>query len=598
MKTEWNLDPIYKGLEDPNYEADVRKAEELVAEYSQLVDEAQKAANKTAETEDSASEKTGVEAYVEKLLLLEEALTLKIYNLSLYLELRQSVDQENGDVMAQNNRIMKIMSAAAPATAAADKIYAKIADIDALAGKSEVVKAYVFKLKNAKENAKHLLSDDVEEMISAMDMTGGSAWGQLQSFLTSVVRVEYEGKTVTLSEIRNLAYDGDAAVRKAAYEAEIACYEKIQDAIAFSLNNIKNQVTMVSEKRGYESPLAMTLKQSRMTKETLDAMLGAIREYLPVFRKYLRKKAEMLGHENGLPWYELFAPLGSSERKFSVEEARDYLVTCFEKFSPDCAELMQEAFDNEWIDFFPRKGKRGGAFCAGVLGTSQSRILTNFDGNFGAVSTLAHELGHAYHNRQTEENRVLNQDYSMPVAETASTFNETHLGHFALASATPEEKLSLLENDLMEKTQCIVDIYSRYLFETAVFEQSQTKFLMAEDLKTLMLQAQKEAYGDGLDENVMHPYMWACKGHYYSSGLSFYNFPYAFGNLFAVGLYNMFLEEGASFVPKYKAMLKATPTCTIEEAGAMVGVNLSDKKFWEGSLKLIAKDIEEFCALS
>ncbi len=583
MKTEWNLEPIYKGLEDPNYEADVKKAEELVAEYSQLVAEAQNASD--------------VEAYVEKLLLLEEELTLKLYNLGLYLELRQSVEQENGDVMAQNNRVMKIMSASAPATAAADKIYAKIADIDALAEKSEIVKAYVFKLKNAKEGAKHLLSDDVEEMISAMDMTGGSAWGQLQSFLTSVVKVDYEGKVVTLSEIRNMAYDADVKVRKAAYEAEIACYEKIQDSIAFSLNNIKNQVTMLSEKRGYESPLAMTLKQSRMTRETLDAMLDAIREYLPVFRKYLRKKAEMLGHSNGLPWYELFAPLGKSDKKFSVEEARDYLVECFNKFSPDCAELMQEAFDHEWIDFFPRKGKRGGAFCAGVLGTNQSRILTNYDGNFGAVSTLAHELGHAYHNRQTEGNRVLNQDYSMPVAETASTFNETHLGHYALASATAEEKLSLLENDLLEKTQCIVDIYSRYLFETAVFEQSQTKFLMAEDLKALMLKAQKEAYGDGLDENVMHPYMWACKGHYYSSGLSFYNFPYAFGNLFAVGLYNMFLEEGESFVPKYKAMLKATPTCTIEEAGAMVGVNLSDKKFWEGSLKLIAKDIEEFCAL-
>ena len=583
MKTEWNLDPIYKGLDDPHYEADVKQAEELVAEYSQLVAEAQKADN--------------AEECVEKLLLLEEALTLKIYNLGLYLELRQSVEQENGDVMAQSNRVMKIMSAAAPASAAADKIYAKIADIDALAAKSEVVKAYVFKLKNAKENAKHLLSDDVEEMISAMDMTGGSAWGQLQSFLTSVVKVDYDGKTVTLSEIRNMAYDADVKVRKAAYEAEIACYEKIQDSIAFSLNNIKNQVTMLSEKRGYESPLAMTLKQSRMTKETLDAMLDAIREYLPVFRKYLRKKAQMLGHENGLPWYELFAPLGKSDKKFSVEEARDYLVTCFEKFSPDCADLMKEAFDNEWIDFFPRKGKRGGAFCAGVLGAKESRILTNYDGNFGAVSTLAHELGHAYHNRQTEDNRVLNQDYSMPVAETASTFNETHLGHYALASADPEEKLSLLENDLLEKTQCIVDIYSRYLFESAVFEQSKSKFLMADDLKALMLNAQKEAYGEGLDENVMHPYMWACKSHYYSSGLSFYNFPYAFGNLFAVGLYNMFLEEGESFVPKYKAMLKATPTCTIEEAGAMVGVDLSDKKFWLKSLALIAKDIEEFCGL-
>ncbi len=582
MKTEWELDPIYKGLEDPNFEADVQKAEELVAEYAAMVAEAKNAS---------------ADAYVEKLLLLEEALTLKVYTLSLYLELRQSVEQENGDVMAQLNRVMRIASAAAPASAAADKIYAQIADIDALAKTSEVVKAYTFKLKNAKENAKYLLSDDVEEMIAAMDMTGGSAWSQLQSYLTSVVKVDYKGEVVTLSEIRNMAYSPEDTVRKEAYAAELACYEQIQDSLAFSLNNIKNQVTMLAAKRGYASPLDMTLKQSRMTKETLDAMIEAIKEYLPTFRKYLRKKGGMLGYENGLPWHAMFAPLGKSEKKFSVEEARDYLVTCFKEFTPDAAELMQEAFDHAWIDFFPRKGKRGGAFCAGILGTTESRILTNYDGYFGSVSTLAHELGHAYHNRQTEGNRVLNQDYSMPVAETASTFNETHLGHYALASATAEEKLSLLENDLQEKTQCIVDIYSRYLFETAVFEQSQSKFLMAEDLKAIMLDAQKQAYGDGLDESTLHPYMWACKGHYYSSGLSFYNFPYAFGNLFAVGLYNMFLEEGESFVPKYKAMLKATPTCTIEEAGAMVGVDLTKKDFWESSLALIAKDIEAFCGM-
>ena len=580
MKTEWTLDPIYKGLEDPAYEADMQAVEKLIAEFAKAVKEAGKA-----------------EECTEKLLLLEEELVLKISRLGLYLSLRQSVEAENGEVMAQDSRLMKMYSQLMPFTAAADKIFAKIEDIDALAQKSEVVKEYTFLLKQAKENAKYLLSDDVEEIISAMDMTGGSAWDQLQSFLTSTVKVDYEGKTVTLSEIRNMAYDPDQAVRKAAYEAELACYEKIQDSIAFALNNIKNQVTFLCHKRGYESPLAMTLKQSRMTKETLDAMLEAIKEYLPTFRKYLRKKAEMLGHENGLPFYELFAPLGKSDKKFGVEEARDYLVNCFKTFTPDMSDMMQEAFDNEWIDFFPRKGKRGGAFCAGVPGMKESRILTNYDGNFGAVSTLAHELGHAFHNRQTEDNRALNQDYSMPVAETASTFNETHLGHFALTTATPEEKLALLENDLMEKTQCIVDIYSRFLFESAVFEQSQSKFLMADDLKALMLDAQRQAYGEGLDENFLHPYMWACKGHYYSSGLSFYNFPYAFGNLFAVGLYNMFLEEGESFVPKYKAMLKATPTCTIEEAGAMMGVDLSDKKFWESSLALIAKDIEAFCTL-
>lgn len=580
MNTQWALEPIYMGIDAPEYQADMKSFEKLVEEYGKAV----------AEAKDPA-------AVAEKLLSLEEEMTFKMYKLDLYLSLRQSVDAEDTEAIAQENKLMKLWSTAAPALAAAEKLLAQIADVDALAKESEIVNAYSFKLKEMKESATHLLGDEVEEMIAAMDMTGGSAWARLMSHLTSVVKVDYKGEVVTLSEIRNMAYNPDVEVRKAAYEAEIACYEKIEDSLAFAMNNIKNQVTMLSEKRGYESALAMTLKQSRMTRETLDAMMEAIKEYLPKFRKYLRKKAQLLGHENGLPWYELFAPLGKADKKYTVEEARDYLLTCFEKFTPEMSDMMKEAFENQWIDFFPRKGKRGGAFCAGVPGMNQSRILTNFDGYFGSISTLAHELGHAFHNKQTEGNRFLNQDYPMPVAETASTFNETHLGHNALAGAQGEERLSLLENDLMEKTQCIVDIYSRYLFETAVFEQCQEKFLMAGDLKELMLTAQKEAYGEGLDESCMHPYMWACKGHYYSSGLSFYNFPYAFGNLFAVGLYTMFVKEGESFIAKYKEMLKNTPCCTIEQAGAMMGVDLTKKDFWMESLATIAENIEAFCEM-
>ena len=582
MNYEWALDPIYKGLEDPAYEADVKTLEEAVANFAKLVTEA-----KEKEAEASA----------EAILLQEEEIMKLMYKLEGYLSLRQSVESENGDVMAQLNRIMRIYAGVMATEAAAQKILAKISDVDALAESSEVVKEYTFMLKEAKKKAEHLLSDDVEEMISAMDMTGGSAWAQLQSYLTSVVKVDYNGEQITLTQVRNLANSADAAVRKAAYEAELAAYEKIDDALAFALNNIKNQVTMLCAKRGYESPLAMTLEGARMKRETLDAMMEAIQEYLPQFRKYLRKKAEMLGHSNGLPWYELFAPMGKADKTYTVEEAKEYLINCFTSFTPAMADMMKEAFENEWIDFYPRSGKRGGAFCAGVPSLKQSRILTNYDGSFSAIGTLAHELGHAYHNMQIQDERIMNQDYAMPVAETASTFNETHLGHHAVAKASGEELLNLLENDLKEQTQCIVDIYSRYLFETAVFEQSQGKFLMPADLKALMLDAQKAAYGEGLDEAFMHPYMWACKGHYYSSGLSFYNFPYAFGNLFALGLYSMFLKEGEAFVPKYNAMLNATPTSTIEEAGAMVGIDLTKKDFWKSSLALIAENIEKFCAM-
>ena len=582
MKTEWNLEVLYKGMDDPAYEADMKKYEETQKEFAALFEEV-----KNQKPEEVA----------ETLLLKEEELTMLLGKLSTYLSLRQSVETENGDLMAQMNRLVRIYNTGMESELAADKFIAKIQDVDALAKENKIVAEYRSMIMRNKQKEKYLLSDEVEAMISAMDMTGGSAWGQLQSYLTSTVKVDYDGKQITLTEVRNLANSPDAAVRKAAYEAELAAYEKIEDALAFALNNIKNQVTMLSEKRGYESPLAMTLMEARMKRETLDAMMEAIKEYLPKFRKYLRKKGEMLGYNNGLPWYELFAPLGKADKTYTIEEAKEYLVNCFSDFSQDLADMMSEAFDNEWIDFYPRKGKEGGAFCAGVSCLKQSRILTNFDGYFGSIGTLAHELGHAYHNRQIENQRIMNQDYPMPVAETASTFNETHLGQHAVAQASGEELLNLLENDLKEQTQCIVDIYSRYLFETAVFEQSKNKFLMAADLKELMLNAQKEAYGDGLDENYMHPYMWACKGHYYSSGLSFYNFPYAFGNLFALGLYSKFLEEGHSFVPKYKAMLSATPTCTIEEAGEMVGIDLTKKEFWASSLALIEKNIDRFCEM-
>ena len=583
MNTEWNLSIIYSGLDDPALQEDMNKLSQANESLKAAVEKAS-----------GLNDKDKAELILTELESYNKIL-MKIFD---FLQLRQACNTEDGQNMALINKAMSIYNAGAEYTVAADRILGSIENVDALAKESDIIKEYSFLIKETKKRCSHLLSNEVEAMISAMNMTGGGAWGDLQSYLTSTVKVDYDGRQVTLSEIRNLAYSSDSKVRRSAYDAELKCYEKIADSVAFSLNNIKNQVTMLSAKKGYESPLAMTLENSRMSRQTLDSMMEAVEEYLPVFRKYLRKKGELLGCKNGLPWYELFAPLGKSDKKYSLEEARDYLTTCFNEFTPDMADMMKEAFDNEWIDFYPRNGKQGGAFCASLTGYKQSRILTNYDGSFGAIDTLAHELGHAFHNRTMEGQRILNSDYPMPVAETASTFNEVHLGHYALSKASnDEEKLALLENDLKEKAQCVVDIYSRYLFETAVFEQSQEKFLMTSDLNEIMLDCQKKAYGDGLDPEYMHPYMWVCKSHYYSSGISFYNFPYTFGNLFAQGLYNLYCEQGDAFVARYKEMLRLTPVHTIEEDGAMLGIDLTKKDFWEASLKSIAEEIEEFCRL-
>ena len=245
---------------------------------------------------------------------------------------------------------------------------------------------------------------------------------------------------------------------------------------------------------------------------------------------------------------------------------------------------------------FPREGKAGGAFCAGVEAIGQSRILTNYDGAFGDVVTLAHELGHAWHNECIKDHRPLNHDYSMPLAETASTFNECVVVNAAIKAASgKEEKLALIESQLQDVTQIICDIYSRFRFEAKVFENREEQFMHADQLCDMMLEAQKQSYGDGLDPDCLHPYMWVCKSHYY--GPTFYNFPYAFGGLFARGLYAQYEKEGESFVPKYKKLLHTTPIATAENVAKVADIDLTDQNFWRSALQTVADQIDLFCEL-
>ena len=432
--------------------------------------------------------------------------------------------------------------------------------------------------------------------MARMEMSGGSAWSDLQSYLTSTVPVSYRGGTTNLSSIRNLAYDADPQVRKDAYEAEIACYDRIKDSVAFALNSIKLETITDCKLRGYSSPLERTLKHAHVEQATLDAMLSAMDEYLPKFWQYLKAKGKALGHEKGLPWYDLFAPMGDASTKFTAEDARNYLVDLFAGFDKELSDMVATAFDEAWIDFYPRDGKRGGAFCAGVESLGESRILTNFDGMFTDVVTLAHELGHAFHNQCIKDQRILNRDYSMPVAETASTFNECVVMASAISKAADKaEKLALIESQLQDATQIICDIYSRFRFEAMVFENREEKFMDADTLCGFMTKAQQQSYGDGLDPACQHPFMWVCKSHYY--GPTFYNFPYAFGGLFARGLYAQYEKEGAAFVPKYKKLLYTTTIASAEDTAKVAGIDLTDRNFWCSALQMIADQIDLFCQL-
>ena len=581
MNEVWNLDPIYTGFDDPAFEADLTTAKERLAAFTAF-------AASLSEADPAKALRQGIE--------MEEQLSDLAGKLGLYASLRQSTNTRDAEAASQMGRLMAVYSGMAAPEAAFKDWASKLPNLMELVEADEFLRDYRFMFEKMAESSRYLLPGRGEEIAAKLRLSGGSAWSDLQGYLTSTVPVSYNGTTTNLSAIRNLAYDPDAAVRKAAYEAEIACYDRIKDSVAFALNSIKLETISDCQLRGYASPLERTLKYSDMKKETLDAMLGAMDEYLPKFWQYLKAKAKALGHENGLPWYDLFAPMGNASTKFTTADARDYLVKQFATFDSELTEMVARAFDEAWIDFFPRDGKAGGAFCAGAECLNESRILTNFDGQFTDVVTLAHELGHAFHNQCIQSHRTLNKDYSMPVAETASTFNECVVMAAAIKNAAnDDERLSLIESQLQDATQIICDIYSRFRFEASVFENREEQFMNADALCGLMLDAQKKSYGDGLDHNCLHPYMWVCKGHYY--GPTFYNFPYAFGGLFARGLYAQYLAEGEAFVPKYKKLLYTTSIATVEDTAKVAQIDLTDKNFWRAALQTIADQIDLFCQL-
>lgn len=584
----WSLEELYPSFNSESFQKDFEKVFEKIETIKEW------AKNNLASTESSVYK---IENYI-KMQIEFGNLYSRLYE---YASLVMSVDAKNETALQVVEKLeAKLADLAEPSTKFKKWLYS-LGNLDTLISCSDLLKEHSFYLKELVLETKHLLSDEEEILLAKMKNTGSKAWEKLQDLLSSTLLVDItingESKSLPLPIVRNMAYEKNAVLRKTAYEAELKAYDKIAEASAAALNGIKGEVITEAKMRGYKSPLEMTLLRSRMDQKTLDAMFAAIMESLPSFRKYLKKKAELLGHKNGLPFYDLFAPMGEIEMKFTYDEAKEFIVKNFIKFSPDLGNFAKNAFEKRWIDAEPRDGKRGGAFCSNIHFIKESRILSNFTGMFNDVVTLAHELGHGYHGECLKHETYLNSDYPMPIAETASIFAETIIIDAALKEASPEEAFTILESDLMSSTQVIVDIYSRFLFEDELFKRREQGSLSVNELKKLMLEAQKKAYGEGLDENYLHPYMWVCKPHYYSADYNYYNFPYAFGLLFSKGLYALYLERGETFVKEFEQLLAATGKNNLAEVAKKININLHAVDFWKNSLKLIEKDIDKFLSL-
>lgn len=579
--SKWSLNALYNGFNE-SFREDIEKLKKSVLSL------------------DSLSMSLISKEDLEEWFKADTEFTTLAKKVTAYVSLTLATDTTNSDATKWMSVIQPLFSQTTrPYTLYKKFIINNQSLIKDWLSESDTIKNQEFNIREILESSKYLLDENSEEIISKLKINASTNWTKLQSHLTSMATIEFDSEIHTLSSIRNLAYSPDQDTRKRAYQKELELYKSIEDSVAFALNSIKGEVNIINTLRGYSSPIEATLLDSRMSRETLDSLIRAIEKYLPKFREYFKHKAKLLGHSNGLPWYDLFAPFKTSNPKeYSIEDSKNLIVNSFRTFSEDLAQMAISAYEDKWIDFYPAEGKRGGAFCYNLPSIKQSRILMNYGGSISDIVTLAHELGHAYHGMLIEDLSVLNSHYSMPVAETASTFCENIILNSLVDTVSDEEKLVLIENSLSDLAQITVDILSRYKFETEVFEKRNSNFLQSNELKEIMLNAQLETYGDGLDPEFLHPYMWICKGHYYSAGLSFYNFPYAFGGLFSLGLYSTFQDEGQSFVSKYKELLRATTTATCEDVAMMADIDVKSQAFWESSLEVVSKRIDDFISLT
>jgi oligoendopeptidase F len=520
--------------------------------------------------------------------------------LDAYVYATVSTDSRNAQAQALMSEIDVVGASMRPLLSRLAE-WVKSLGADELAAVSAEAHDHIGPLLRFAERATHQMSETEEHLYAELSTTGSGAWGRLQSDITSQLTTEVNlpdgPATLPMPAVRGLATDADPAVRRAAYDAELAAWPTVEVPVAAAMNAIKGEANIVNRRRKWTSPLDASCFANSVSTATFEAMQSAVSASLPDFRRWMQVKAQLHGQApgSGLPWWDLVAPLPMAAGDVSWDEGLAIVRNAFGEFSPNLGGLVDRAINEQWIDAEPRDGKQGGAFCM-PFGGDRSLVMLNWSGSAESAQTTAHELGHAYHNTTLAGRTALQRRLPMALAETASIFCETLVVEAGLARLDGDERLALLDIDLQGTNQVVVDIHSRFLFETEVFARRQRRTLSAGELSEMMTDAQLAAYGNGIDQSTAHPYMWLLKPHYYGS--HFYNWPYTYGLLFGLGLFARYQDDPERFRAGYDTLLSRAGMDTAEELGQAFGLDVTDEAFWTASLDVVRTRIADYKQLA
>ncbi|MBI2567807.1 MAG: M3 family oligoendopeptidase [Candidatus Schekmanbacteria bacterium] len=440
-----------------------------------------------------------------------------------------------------------------------------------------------------------------EDLVADLEVVGLTAWSRLydkiSATLTFALQVPGEtAREVPISLTTALLADKDPAVRRASLAGANRAWASMGESAAACLNGIAGARLLLHERRGEQHFLDPALRSAGIRRDTLDALMAVVREAQPLMRQYLKDKARVLRLAR-LGIQDLTAPAGQETlEKVPWAAATDRLCRCFDRFDPELGTFARHAISHRWIDYQPRPRKQPGAFCStsGLLG--QSRVFMTFNGSTPDLMTLAHELGHGYHNWLLRDRQVFARRYPIGLAETASTFCEQILVEQLLADAeSPPQRLRLLDERLLDAVVFLLGVPARFHFEHAFYEARKHGEVSVSRLQELVLKAQEEAFADALDREQLDAWLWASKLHFYLPSISFYNFPYIFGYLLTRGLFARARAEGAAFLPCYRALLRDSGSAETEAVVRRhVGADLTRPDFWRASVAEVAAECEAF----